>query len=298
MLDINKYITDENRRGVRKLLEKYTDCGEDAKDVPDEYVDFIIQTVTADAVYTDLDETDIEACMEALSEDADNEAAYSAFVNCLRYVKLVYFDKKDKESIMYPLLQEDPDNAEERAFPVYTRKKMALNPEFRSFRSHHAEYAKIAELTAGSGCDDIVINPDTDGFLFNIEETVSYVGACMETSGMFQAILLDGIEGEDLIPLVCAYLDGTDVICNMKDGTQVCGTLVLPRTEISDCEAAPVPEADSFTIIKDIEAEDEDKDLEEVTVLKADVSSISQAPDGLAEEADEEDGTEDPDQPN
>ncbi len=297
MLDINRYITDGNREGVRKLLEKYTDCGEDAKDLPDGYVDFIIQTVTADAVYTDLNESDIEACMEALSEDPDNEAAYSAFVNCLRYVKLVYFDKKDKEGFIYPLLQEDPENAEERAFPVYTRRKMALNPEFKSFSPHHAEYAKIAELTAGSGCDDIVINPDTDGFLFSIEETVSYVGACMETSGMFHAILLDGIEGEDLIPLVCAYLDSTDVICCLKDGTQVCGTLVLPRTEVSDCEAVAVPEADSFTIIKDIEAEDEDKDLDEVTVLKADVLSIMQAPDGLAEEPGDEDGAEDADLP-
>ncbi|MCD8286716.1 MAG: SseB family protein [Clostridia bacterium] len=290
MLDINKYLNIENRAGVRTILEKYTDVGEDADDLPDDYVDFIIQTVTADAASLDIDEGDIEACMAALSEDPDNDAAYTAFANCLRFVKLVYFDKKDAEGVIYPLLQEDEDNAEERAFPVYTRKKAALNPEFKSFRSHRAEYAKIAEITAGSGCDDIVINPDTDCFLFNIEETVSYVGACMETSDMFQAILLDGIEGTDLIPLVCDCLDGTSVICNLKDGTQVTGVLVLPRTEISEDEAAAVPDADSFTIIKDIEADAEDKDLEEVQILKADVSSILQAPDGLAEEpAEDED---------
>ncbi|MCD8295214.1 MAG: SseB family protein [Clostridia bacterium] len=292
MLEINKFVTEENREGVRRLLEKYTDCAGEAKDVPDDDLDFIIQIATADAAETDLDEADLEGALEALCDDPEDDAAYAAVMNCLRYVKLVYFDKKDAEGIMYPMLQEDPDNDSERAFPVYTRRKMALNPAFKSFRSHHAEFARIADITDGSGCADIVINPDTNGFLFNIEETAAYVGACEETSGMFQAILTDGIEGTDLFSLVCACLDGTDVVCSLKDGTQVSGVLVLPRTEISENEAAAVPDADSFTIIKDIEAEDEDKDLEEVLVMKSDVASISQA---APEEPEEDEDGESPD---
>ncbi|MCD8307695.1 MAG: hypothetical protein LUD51_05690 [Clostridia bacterium] len=287
MPDINRYITEENRAGVRRLLEKYTDMAEEARDTEDEYIDFIIRILTADASETDMDEGCTEACLEALAEDPDSDGAYAAFINCLRYVKLVYFDKKDGQGYLYPLLQADKSDSAERAFPVYTRKKKALNPAFKSFRSHQAKLSEIADIISASGCEDIIINPDQDGFLFNMEDTVSLVETCAETSGMFRAIFTDGIEGEDLCPLTCACLDSTSVICTLKDGTQISGVLVLPRTEVSEVEAEAVPDADSFTIIKDIEAEDDDKDLEEVLILKADVSAISLAPDY------EEDGEED-----
>ncbi len=268
MVDLNRYLTDENREGIRRFYEKYLGTEEmDREAVDSSYWDIVIETITADVFADELDERCLEKILAKLAKDPDSDVMYAAALDCLRYSTLVYFERKDRNDMTYPLLPGEPDEMSGQEdesgsiFPLYTRRSNAKNPALRPFHAHRAGFEDILPIIASSGCRDIVINPDTEGFLFSLDDVMACLSMLDDILDTIGAVLSQGVEESDLFPALNLLLDCTDVECILQDGQVISGTLVLPRVQnMFDSKPETDANPDSFTIVPHGSESDEEDD--------------------------------------
>ncbi|MCD8286713.1 MAG: hypothetical protein LUD50_05765 [Clostridia bacterium] len=221
-------FTEENLEGMKKLLKRICEPGVNPKTEEVKYcLNAIYDTVNSELI----DQQEMEGRLESLAA-GNSDLDYFGVISGLRYTPLIYLSKKvdgqqSGPSIIYEGIE--GDGVETETMPVYTRKKMVSNKSLASFHWHHTDLDTMLAVAKESGFRYIVVNPDTNPMLLDIEKAETIVSFFRDIDESTALVMAEGVPAEDLFPALVEKFYFRNAECTLKDGTRHSGLVLVPE---------------------------------------------------------------------
>ncbi|MCD8307692.1 MAG: hypothetical protein LUD51_05675 [Clostridia bacterium] len=240
MLDYNREYdttqvdTPENRRGMVNILQKYAEYSGGGKPVfedpegRDDMAVSLFLRVLADYSDRNSDKPEsLETEMAIWEKNMDSDTCFVSFFDHLRYVELTYVSA-DPSSDAWPAMGDLLLNGEETdALPIFTRRKW-IKKEIRDagLHAHHASIYDLLDVCEAEGVNNILINPDNTDSFFEADNIKASLEEYGEIDNFWENLRRDGVEGEDLFPLLVTDFLYRTVRCVYGDGQEDRGVCV------------------------------------------------------------------------
>ncbi len=214
MTSIGKYNTAENRDGIRKLYSRYA-LGSPV--LSDAAAEFIIRSYAMEEMYHYYM---LETCLQALGKDPGDRGLFMLTVACLKHSKLFYYDEPEGDYPSYTC-QPDPETGE-MTYLLYSYKRRTLREYRKVYQYHNAPFKEIRDVILASGCRKVALY-EVKKTVLNVAEVLDCMDRMDRAVASFEGILLGGIAGKDLFEFAEFVMEGRNVLCALKDGTEAAG---------------------------------------------------------------------------
>lgn len=231
--DTTKVETPENRRGMVRILERYTkfrDGGSPVYEDPEGTDDMAVSVylrVLADYSDTASDKPEgLEAAYEIWEKNKDSDTYFTSLFDHLRYIDLIYLSP-DKGSDAWPAFcMIGVDGEEAGALPVFTRRKLISKEIMEGMYTHHASIFDLLDVCEAEDINDIMINPDTTDETFEADNLKACIEEYEEIDKFWKSLRRGGVTRDDLFPLLITDFLYRTVRCIYGDGQEAIGTCV------------------------------------------------------------------------
>ncbi len=224
--DTNKVDTPGNRRGLARLMDKYgmTVDGEkpvytDPEGEDDPSISAYLR-VLADYSGSDTTKPEgLEAALGAFYETKHHKYMASVF-NRLRYTELIYLSP-DPARNAWPATCRIRVNGESvEALPLFTRKKQIRKEYLSGMHYHHAMIYELLDVCEEDGINNILINPDNGNMSFRPGNIRDVLNKFNQIDEFWDSIRENGVEGDDLFPLLVQDFLYRNVCCVYRNGRE------------------------------------------------------------------------------
>ncbi|MCD8293910.1 MAG: hypothetical protein LUE27_01495 [Clostridia bacterium] len=213
---IDKYNTEENRSGMRRLYSRHAP---ESPALSDAAAAYIIHAFAVEGIRQDYG---LEECLQGLKRYPDSKELFMLAVCNLMHSRVFYYDEPEGD---YPSFtcQPDPESGE-MTYLLYSYKRRVPREYRKIYQFHCDGFPEMKDVILASGCKKLALY-SVQGTVLDVAEVL----ACMENMeracASFDHILEEGIAGEDLFEFAVCRLNGQPAACTLKDGTEIEGTL-------------------------------------------------------------------------
>ncbi|MCD8286720.1 MAG: hypothetical protein LUD50_05800 [Clostridia bacterium] len=211
--DTTKVDTPENRRAMHWILGKYFTMrvkeGHTLKSYSEDVVIGTYLRILGDYLDPELSTTEgLERALD-MSNEYGNETYFLSFVNHLRFTDVVFVssDASPDGDII------TRDSNGRKAIPVYTRSKWIEKDLPRGLHWHHASMYDILDQCDWADVDLITINSSYNKTIYSASNIKAAFENFDEADTFWNWLRQDGINGEDLFPLLAQDFLYRDVSC-------------------------------------------------------------------------------------